>query len=81
MAAPKPAKPPRPPPAGAARLAASGVPESTNTPNATPRIASTLVAVRIVCTRPPSMTPAQLMAAKTAMTPTAISWRGPKEKL
>jgi hypothetical protein len=40
-------------------------------------MASTLVTVSAVCTRPPSITPAQLMAANTAMTPTAISWRGP----
>ena len=30
---------------------------------------------------PPSMTPAQLMSANTAITPTAISWRGPNSSV
>jgi hypothetical protein len=54
-------------------LAASRVAENMNTPPATPRIAITLVRVSSVCTRPPSITPAQLMAAKTAITPIAMS--------
>ncbi len=40
-------------------------------------MAMTLATVRMVCTRPPSMTPAQLIAANTAMTPIASSWRVP----
>ena len=43
----------------------------------TPAMASTLATVRIVCTRPPSITPAQLIAANTAMTPIASSCRMP----
>ena len=80
IAAPKPAMPPLALP-GAARFSTVPVPPNRKTPSATPRIATALATVRIDCTRPPSMTPAQLIAANTAMTEIASSWRGPKLKV
>ena len=63
----------RPCPGGHVRLPQSARRAEKNTPPATARMEMTLAAVRRVCTRPPSSTPAQLMSANRAMTPTAMT--------